>query len=236
MNVSSGSADTGLPLHYLAWATALLPFVTTHVSYLLAASQGHVDWCMPYWDSCTSISATGRQLPEKIWFKAMMIPSAMLSMLLWWAAAVWRRSVAPSHYPKTLGALPLLGFIAASALIMYTAALGEEGGTYRLLRRTGVVLSFALTFICQVLLTRLIGELARYRQDTHLQRWHHRLLALLSTLLAVGVLSLILEATLGPGYDQIEDALEWIMALLLNLYFVALGLIWKKDGAQLTVS
>ena len=48
----------------LALITGLLPLVCVHTTYLIAASHGHVPWCVPYWDSCTSISATGRQLPE----------------------------------------------------------------------------------------------------------------------------------------------------------------------------
>ena len=35
-----------LSLPALAWLAALLPFITIHVSYLLAASQGHVEWCV----------------------------------------------------------------------------------------------------------------------------------------------------------------------------------------------
>ncbi len=52
-----------LILHRLVWVCALLPFITTHASYLIAASHGHVEWCIPYWDASTSISATRRQMP-----------------------------------------------------------------------------------------------------------------------------------------------------------------------------
>jgi len=226
----------GLPLHYLAWAAALLPFITTHLAYLIAAGMGHVEWCVPYWDSCTSISATGRQLPEKIWFKAGMIPAAMVTVLFWWCAAGWRRRAAPTDHRVALMAMPLLGSIAACALILYTAALGEEGDTFRLIRRTGIVLSFALTFISQTLLARLIGELARRRADEWLQRKYRGLLGLLLLLLATGVLSLVLEGISGAVYDRVEDAFEWIMALLLNLYFAMLAPIWKQERAVLIIN
>jgi hypothetical protein len=226
----------GLHLHYLAWAAALLPFITTHLSYLIAAGMGHVEWCVPYWESCTSISATGRQLPEKIWFKTGMIPAAMVTMLLWWCAADWRRRAAPTDHHVGLIAMPLLGSIAAGSLILYTAALGEEGDAFRLIRRAGIVLSFALTFISQTLLTRLIGELAQLRADAWLQQRHRWLLALLLLLLATGVVSLILDGTLGPAYDRIEDAFEWIMALLLNFYFAMLASIWRRERAMLVTS
>jgi hypothetical protein len=226
----------GLPLHYIALAAALLPFITIHVSYLVAASAGHVEWCVPYWDSCTSISATGRQLPEKIWFKSGMIPAALATMLLWWCAADWRKRAAPTHHSVALAAMPLLGLIAACSLILYTAALGEEGGAFRLIRRAGIVLSFAFTFISQTLLTRLIGELAHLRADAWLQRRYHQLLALLLLLLTVGIVSVILDGMLGADYDRIEDAFEWVMALMLNLYFVMLAQVWRRERAVLTTS
>tara|TARA_R100001143_G_C3357179_1_gene133188 strand:- start:509 stop:1261 length:753 start_codon:yes stop_codon:yes gene_type:complete len=225
----------GVPLYSIAWAAALLPFIASHVSYLLAASAGHVEWCMPYWDSCTSISATGRELPEKIWFKLVMIPGALLSMLFWYCIAAWRRQAADTRLPKSLWSMPLLGTIAALSLIVYTIALGEEGDAYQNLRRTGVVLAFAFTYLAQLLLTRLIGELGRLKNDRHLLLWHSRLFALSSLLLAVGVFSLILDAMLGTDYDRVEDAFEWILALLLNCYFAAVALCLRHDPAVLSL-
>jgi hypothetical protein len=226
----------GLPLHWLALVAALLPFITTHVSYFIAAGMGHVEWCVPYWDSCTSISATGRQLPEKIWFKAGMIPAAMITMLLWWCAAAWRQRVAATNHPVALTVMPLLGSVAACSLVLYTAALGEEGDAFRLIRRAGIVISFALTFISQTLLTRVIGELAQLRADAWLQHSYRWLMMLLLLLLAIGVVSLILDGTLGADYDRFEDAFEWVMALLLNLYFVMLARIWRRERAVLVIS
>ncbi len=227
----------GIPLSQLAWLVALLPFVTTHVSYLLAAWMGHVPWCVPYWDSCTSISATGRELPEKIWFKLGMIPAGLAAMCLWWCAAAWHRHVlGNSTHPRTLAAVPWLGTLAAMCLILYTIALGEEGDAYRLLRRTGVTLSFALTYLSQLLMTRLIGEMATRRQDAWLQRWHDHLFVLSSLLLVVGISSVTLEIMAKDVHREVEDAFEWVMALLLNCYFVGMALIWRRGSVMLAVT
>lgn len=219
----------GVKLHQLAWATALLPFITTHTSFLWAASLGYVDWCVPYWDGCTSISATGRELPVKIWFKFLMTPSILLTMTLWWCATAWRVQCGTTLYTRSLRAMPVLGTLAAVSLLLYTLALGE-GDAYRLVRRAGVVTSFALTYISQLLLTRLIGELARQRRDPVMLRWYQRLFALSSILLGTGILSVVLDGIMGPAFDEIEHSFEWMMALLINGYFACLALAWRGEG------
>lgn len=220
----------GISLSRLAWAAALIPLIATHISYVIAASAGHVEWCVPYWDSCTSISATGREMPEKLWFRSSMILAVLVTIMLWWCAALWRRRAGPSRHSLALRCMPLLGTLAGVSLTIYILALGEQGEAYRFLRRLGVVLGFAFTYMSQLLLTRLLGELARQRNELHLLRWYHRLFLLNILLLGVGILSVILDAILGTDYDRFEDAFEWIMALLLNLYFAGLAAYWGRES------
>ena len=227
----SSAPSQGLPLVWLAWLAALLPFVTTHICYLLAASHGQVDWCIPYWDSCTSISATGRQLPAKYVFKLGMIPAALLTAALWWCLWGWGRQ----HQAGTGWWMPVLGSLAALALILYTLALGEVGQGYRTLRRPGVVLAFAFTFLAQVLFTRLLRRLAQRNGDPWWTHWWRRSLSLQLLLLGIGLLSVILDLVLGRGYDAMEDAFEWWMALLLNGYFVGVALLLRRDPGWLQI-
>ena len=49
----------GVPLAWLAWGAALLPFLTTHISFLLAAGFEQVPWCVPYWALVYSLLAHG---------------------------------------------------------------------------------------------------------------------------------------------------------------------------------
>ncbi len=86
---------TSIPL-----ITALLAAIAIHFSYVVAAEAGHVPWCVPYVDSCSSISAAGRQGTERFIFRVMMMPAAVLMLLYWvlnrqWLKALgspWRRA------------------------------------------------------------------------------------------------------------------------------------------------
>ena len=226
------SKHEGIPLAWLAWCAALLPLLTTHTTYLVAANYEWVDWCVPYWDSCTSISATGRQLPAKYVFKLGMIPAVLLTALLWWTLLQWGRNMGA----RSSIWMPALGAVAALCLILYTLALGEVGDSYRLLRRIGVVFAFAFTFIAQVLFTRLTLMLSLRHPDLGLVRYYQWMLRLQLVLLAIGITSVILDGVLGDAYDAIEDAFEWWMALLLNGYFLLVARMLQKSGAALVVS
>ncbi|MBT8149281.1 MAG: hypothetical protein KJO24_05080, partial [Gammaproteobacteria bacterium] len=111
-----------MPLRYLALAVALLPFAAANLSYLISASQGFVEWCVPYWQGCTSISAAGRHGAAYFVFKALMIPAAVLSALYWLAKFRWL-----SHLQNAAGhaghAVPLvclsMGCVAAVGLVLY---------------------------------------------------------------------------------------------------------------------
>lgn len=217
---TANPAASRLPLLIkLAWVCALLPFLTTHTSYLIAASQGHVEWCIPYWDACTSISATGRQMPEKLWFKLGMIPSALVTMLFWRQLAQWFAGSAISEQQRWFAAMQATGILAGVFLVGYTLALGEEGDTFRFIRRTGVILAFALTYLAQLLSTHLLGQYARELSNPKLNLHQQRLMTLLLSLLGVGIVSVMLQGLLGDNYDRYEDGFEWIMALMLNLWF-----------------
>ena len=55
------------------------------------------------------------------------------------------------------------------------------------------------------------------------------LASLLTCLLVLGLLSLILAQVL-LDYDSIEDAFEWVMALLIHLYFITLSFAWRDTS------
>lgn len=79
------------PLLNLAAAAVLLfilPTLAININYLIAAFEGHVPWCNPYWDSCTSISATGRQGTAFLFFKGTMLPLAFLYWYYWYQCSL----------------------------------------------------------------------------------------------------------------------------------------------------
>jgi hypothetical protein len=215
-------------LAYFALFTGLLPLVCVHLTYVLAASYGHVDWCIPYWDSCTSISATGRELPEKLVFKLLMLPAGMCAFVFWWIAGHWLRL----NYGRASHAMLLTGSIAALFLMLYVAALGESNA-YRWARQTGIILFFSLTYVAQLCFLVRIARTQNVAPGV--QRVFHWQTASAALLLAIGVLSVILDATYA-NYDSLEDAFEWIMMLFICLQFCSHFPLWKAADLRLSIS
>jgi hypothetical protein len=211
---------------FIALATGLVPILAIHSCYLIAATLEHVPWCIPYIHSCTSISATGRQIPEYFVFKATMIPAAMLMMLFWFLCYQW---LLASGYRRSSSArcIPLVGTVAALFLILYTTMLGASGDLYQLERRIGVIIYFTFTYLAQLLFTYHTGKLNRQMQVVS-SRIYHFLIGLNTTVLSIGLLSLILEIAM-ENYDAIEDAFEWVLALVIHIYFLSIYAVWRRS-------
>ncbi|MGH8221600.1 MAG: hypothetical protein ACREQZ_01375, partial [Woeseiaceae bacterium] len=62
-------------LRLVPLATGLLPILAIHACYLLAVHYAALPACIPYFDGCTSISATGRYAPASYLFRAVMLPT-----------------------------------------------------------------------------------------------------------------------------------------------------------------
>lgn len=203
----------------LALAAALLfvlPTLAININYLIAASEGYVPWCNPYWDSCTSISATGRQGTAFFFFKATMLPLALLYLYYWYYCSrqLW-------HYGYKRNTIRNLGFFAVAALVLYTISLGALGDNFRLARRIGIIFYFTLTYLCQLLITYRLMVLKQLEPSQH---WQQGLSLLI---LSIGVLTLFLDALL-PNYDDYEDAFEWSIALLMHINFLLAAWGWKN--------
>lgn len=210
------------PLWWLALAAGLIPFLTIHTTFVVSVIEGHISFCNPYWDSCTSISRTGRSGTSYFIFKGAMLPAAVLGILFWWLNGRWLRQLGL----HTAGAawVPWLGLTACLALTAYTLALGHTGEGFNLVRRTGVVLYFALTFISQLLIS---GALKNHPV------WHReggRLLTLCQITLGVGIFSLILDGLAPDYHDQKDNAFEWLLALLINIHALWLAWLWRRSG------
>lgn len=214
----------------LAYAAGLLPLITIHLCYFLAASHGQVPWCIPYIDSCTSISATGRQPPAYFVFKGLMIPAALLLMAYWLFNPRWLRQLGCLHYSGQASLL-VLGVLASSGLIFYSVLLGAIGPEYRQLRHSGVVAFFGFSFFAQLLLSRMMQSL------TALTTKHSKLLSTLKALLLILLIAGSGHALLGyfapPLYDASSNAVAWCFTLLLCLYVLINAELWRQTGWQL---
>ena len=221
----------------VALLAAIVPFLAVHATYLLAAAHGQVEWCFPYLDSCASISATGRQPPASYLFRATMLPAAVILGAYWWLSHLWlgqlQRCEGHAHSAVNNWMLAL-GLLACLGLVLYVTVLGEAGSAWARQRRIGTVLFFSFTYVAQLLLLsqlrRLRGQLATVPESLL------RAMGLLcAALLATGVLTVFLQAWDKAWYITVEDAFEWVLALMLQLNFLLGYLVWRRAGWQLEV-
>ncbi len=214
---------TRLPL-----VIVLLVAVGVHVSYLLAASHGHVPWCLVYIDGCTSISSTGRTPPERYVFLAATLMTALLLVLYWKENVAWLRQL-DGRSMSLDRVMLVMGLVAALGLVIYVTALGASGSGFRLMRRIGVALFYLLTFGSQLLLTwRLIG-IGRRRAAVFKPTTIRLLGALCVLFLAGAVLSLVLWAV-WPEFRDVEDAFEWRLTMVMFLHLFFTGSAWRESG------
>ncbi|MFN3165040.1 MAG: hypothetical protein ACE37N_16560 [Pseudohongiellaceae bacterium] len=199
----------------LALLLAVLPTVAIHLNYLIAASEGSVPWCIPYWQSCTSISATGRDGLAFYFFKTTMLPIAALYWLYWRAA---QQTLIRHGYQGN--AIFMLGSLAVLALVVYVLALGAVGDSFQLTRRIGIIFYFTFTYLCQLLIVWQLTRLAVADPSRNLQ------LVLLLLILVIGLTTVLLDLVMAD-YGAIEDAFEWVIALLLHGNFLLAAWGWR---------
>lgn len=219
-----------VPLWPLPLAAAVLLLLAGHVSLLLGVSTGQLQGCLPYGPDCHSISATGRALPARLFFKPVLTVGAVALMAYWWLMAQWLRLQGVTGTRPSLVAV--LGGAGALCLVPYAAALGEGGDTALLLRRLGAILGFSLPFLAQLLLSAELrrGPLARPQW----QGLARLLWGLVAAMLALGTASALLAAF--AWHAHVDDAIEWILALLLNTHVALTARLWSTSGFGMRLS
>lgn len=220
-------------LYPLAYVAGLLPLATIHITYFLAASHGQVPWCIPYIDSCTSISATGREPPAFFVFKALMIPAAVVLMAYWLINARWLYTLG-CRRNGWLSALVALGVVAGVGLIFYSSLLGAIGDEFRQGRHTGVLAFFGFTLFAQMVITWLAQEL-----PVITSRFPARIKALTGILfvdLLVGLANVLIGLFDPDYYDTINNAFAWIFTLLLCVHVIITAELWRGTDWRLSFS
>ena len=201
----------------------LMPILGVTVAYVLNLDATILPSCMPLFEGCTSISSTGRYLPGSLVFKAIMLPQAALLAVFWWIAAGWLRSIKPQS--RLPGAVLVCGVIGSVALVIYVTLLGTQAPFYEFMRRFGIYFYFLGTALSQLLLT--LG-MPRSMLRT-------AMLTIIAVPLVLGVANLI-QKELTVNADQIENAIEWSAALLMQAWFVLLFFEWRASGLKIEIS
>ncbi len=152
------NSQAGIPADALARLTALLPAVLFPCTYLIAAANGHVDWCVPPLQGCTDITHTGLKFPESHLFRVAMPFVCGLLALIWLAAYQWVQGVGGATGSRERR-FRNLGVIAAVALLVGEMVLqGKE--TLWSLHSIGATLFFVLTYAAIVIHHRCMTALA----------------------------------------------------------------------------
>jgi hypothetical protein len=226
-----------MPLKSIALFAGLLPLISVHVTYLVAAYFEHVSWCVPYLEGCTSISKTGRYSPANYVFRATIIPSAVFMMIYWKLASQWLVAMGDKQGAINRAIL-YLGIIGAVFLILYATVLGSEGHVYRLLRRYGVIIYFAFTYLAQLLMASRLLYLVKHLQVDLPRSIYQVKLGLCVALLVIGLISLPVRAFYGGDEfnTRLENVVEWNFALWMTLYFVVTYFAWQATAFEASFS
>ena len=117
---------------------------------------------------------------------------------------------------------------------VYVSVLGEIGDVWRLQRRIGTVLFFSFTFLAQLLLAAEMHALLEFANPAAVRtgRW---LLRVCLLMLCIGIYSVIIQAIDERWHDAIEDAVEWLLALLLQLNFLLCTAVWWRSEWELGI-
>lgn len=217
-------------LRVLPLVAGLVPIVTVFASYAIAIETAGIPSCNPFLDGCTSVSATGRHEPASYLFKGMMMPQSILLSAYWLLNVGWLRALERASggtRPDSGRTIGIIGVTGSLFLILYVTFLGSEGPFYEFMRRYGVYLYFALNVVAQLLLVYRVLPFARaWRGRTFLTVTRAQLL-LAWVPFAMGILNLILKATLEESRPA-ENRIEWSFAILMQVYFLLTYWSWRE--------
>ena len=200
----------------------LSPIVGVTAAYWLNVDAGILPSCVPFLDGCTSISSAGRYMPGSLVFRAFLLPHAALLLVLWWISIGWLKTLSQAARGRKF--ILICGAIGAVALVVYVSFLGTTQAFYEFMRRFGIYFYFLGTVLAQIILT--------WSMPT--SRLRSMMLLVVATPFVLGVINLFQKAILAEP-NNIENRIEWIAALLMQVWFVLLYFAWRKSGIAVTV-
>ncbi len=217
-----------MSLRALPLLVFLVPAIGANLSLWLSQSLGLIPQCNVYLEGCASISAAGRNEPVIFFFRATMIATAVLMMLFWRLSCCWLAQLGERSCIR-LAAIELIGYIAGVFLILYATFLGTEGDAYRLMRRYGVTVFFAFSYLAQLLITGVLWHRLRAGL-TPPKAWVPRLMVAGCALMLVAGLASIPAAEWAFDRSAVNNIIEWNLSALLMAWFLLVWLAWRQTG------
>ena len=210
--------------------TGLLPFVVINIAYVVSAAYDQIPSCFPYLTGCTTISSAGRYGFSYWFFKAGVLPSAVLLALFWLMCRQWLDELGEDSaaWRKTIGSL---GVLAAIFLVLYTVNLGHRGDFYSLMRRFGVTLYFGFSGLAQIMLLARLQRLHRQGVTEIPADLLRVMLLVLIGLLVIGLASIPIRFLIVDK-KWARNIVEWNFALLMISYYVCVWVAWRATGFE----
>ncbi len=210
---------------------ALWPILIVHTVYAISIIEGHVPFCNPYWDGCTSISRAGRHGWANHLFQAALLPYTALLALYWWLNQRWLLALGDRGSRWML----LSGWLGMLFMILYVTFLGTEGPMYQLMRRYGINGFFGCTYIAQVLLIGRLRALTAAGPVPWPGWLVPGLLLLALSILAMGLVFVATDYGLPLDRDRLQNTLEWAASLLIQLHILLVALAWRASSLRLRI-
>ncbi len=199
-----------------------MPIIGVSVAYWQNVHSGVLPECQPLLEGCVSISAAGRYLPGSIPFRAVLLPHAAFLVILWVLACDWLKQLTPSAHSARI--ILTSGIVGAIALVIYVAFLGTRQPFYEFMRHFGVYFYFFGTAIAQIVMTISMPK----------SRLQTGMLWVVITPFVLGLINWAQNLWLGDS-DTIQNRIEWVSAVLMQVWFVLLFLAWRSSAIAITV-
>ena len=110
----------------IALLAVALPFLSIGISYGLSVAGGHVPLCIPWFEGCSTITATGVYYPAAYVFRAGLISTAVIAIIWWYCVRAWLESVGEPHPHPWIHRLVAFAIAASILLVASISVLGEH--------------------------------------------------------------------------------------------------------------
>ena len=195
-----------------------IPIITIFISFIWSANLNLINWCIPNFEGCTSISRVGRYEPVKYFFKPLMFIYTIFLYYFWknFYEFILKNEINLSKI------LLFLAYCSIVFLVLYIIFLGE-GDLYRFFRKVGIFVYIFFTVITQLVFS------IRFKNTLEIKLKRKNYLFYYSVIITImGVLLFPLAISEVEKINNFNNIISWNYFLLTQFYFLILFYILKK--------
>ncbi len=195
-----------------------LPLLTIIISFIWSANLNLINWCIPNFDGCTSISRVGRYEPVVYFFKPLMLIYAIFLGLFWknYYELLNFDNINISKFSL------LIAYCSILFLVLYIIFLGE-GKLYKFFRQIGIFIYIFFTVLTQIIFSNKLKSLSYFNKKFgYLIYYYSLILGLVGLLLFPFMIMKIIEIT------NFKNIVSWNYFLLIQIYFLMIFFGLKK--------